>query len=527
MNTKLLHVIPGAVVACSALGLWGVVARRLDDATVLLVVAATAGATGDGILELSAGPEGTRLVLDLWETRRLAESQCQCEGNLSRQELDTLLRALGCQSARGYYDAFHKKAPFVPDVSPAPVSGKCYGVEEMENLLEAGFDFWLTTGRFNDAFEERFAARVGRKFALSANSGSSANLLAVAALTSPKLGERRLRPGDEVITTAAGFPTTVAPLVQYGLIPVFLDADPATGNVRPEQIEAAVTDKTRLVCLAHTLGNPFDLAAAMKVVKAHDLWLIEDCCDALGAGFNRDGLSGLCGTFGHIATYSFYPAHHITMGEGGAVTTDDPLLRKLLMSYRDWGRDCWCPPGHDDTCKRRYAWKFPLLPEGYDHKYVYSHLGYNLKITDMQAAVGLAQLDRLDGFIEARRKNFAILTEALADLEGEHLSLPKPTPGSLPSWFGYLVTLGPAAGSREDLLRFLAGHKIGTRLLFAGNMLRQPCSEAMVHRVPVELVGTDVIMRRSFWIGLYPGLSREQLEFSAGCLRRWLTGGGN
>ena len=525
MNTHSLEIKPGSVVARATAGGQGVVARRTDDAMVLLVEQAASGATGEGVLTVT-GPDGQPLVLDLWATSRLPEGRCRPMGAISRQDLDRLLRGLGRQTARDYYEAFHRQPPFVPDALPARVSGKCYGAEEMENLLEAGFDFWLTTGRFNDAFEERFAKRVGRKFALTANSGSSANLLAVAALTSPKLGERRLRPGDEVITTAAGFPTTVAPLIQYGLVPVFLDADPATGNVRPEQIEAAVTDRTRLVCLAHTLGNPFDLAAVMKTVRAHDLWLIEDCCDALGAGFSRDGLDGLCGTFGHIATYSFYPAHHITMGEGGAVTTDDPLLRKLLMSFRDWGRDCWCPPGTDNTCHRRYEWKFPLLPEGYDHKYVYSHLGYNLKITDMQAAVGLAQLDRLDGFIEARRRNFAFLTEALADLEGDLLHLPKATPGSAPSWFGYLLTLGSAAGSREELLRFLDGHKIGTRLLFAGNLLRQPCAEGMTHRAPMPLPGTDTILRRSFWIGLYPGLGQAELEHASGCLRQWLTGEG-
>lgn len=514
---------PGAVV-CFKEKARGVVARV--DAGMALVVLPADGTGGEGTLAVTLLPDGAPLTLDLWQTGRLAEADCRPVGELSREDCDRLLRALGRQAARNQYHAFHRKAPFVPDAAPAPVSGKSYGPEEMENLVEASFDFWLTTGRFNDAFEERFAAFVGRRFCLTANSGSSANLLAVAALTSPKLGTRRLRPGDEVITTAAGFPTTVAPLIQYGLVPVFLDADPATGNVRPEQIEAAVTEKTRLLMFAHTLGNPFDVAAVMATARAHDLWVIEDCCDALGATFDRDGLTGRCGTFGHIATFSFYPAHHITMGEGGAVVTDDPLLRKLLMSFRDWGRDCWCPPGHDNTCGRRYDWKFPLLPAGYDHKYVYSHLGYNLKITDMQAAVGLAQLDRLEGFIAARRRNFSFLSEALADLEGPLLFLPRATPGSDPSWFGFLMTLGPAAGEREALLRHLAAHKVGTRLLFAGNMLRQPCAEGMAHRAPVPLAGTDTIMRRSFWIGLYPGLDEAQLGHAAACLRAWLTGGG-
>jgi CDP-6-deoxy-D-xylo-4-hexulose-3-dehydrase len=523
MNVGSFPLRPGAVVLLE--GHVKSVVVRAHEGSALVVLPAD-GDEGEGLLAVTVLPDGERLLLDTWETRRVSEASCRTIGELSREDGDRLLRALGRQAARNHYHAFHGKPPFVPDAAPAPVSGKRYGPEEMENLVEASFDFWLTTGRFNDAFEKRFAAFLGRKFCLTANSGSSANLLAVAALTSPKLGERRLRSGDEVITTAAGFPTTVAPVVQYGLVPVFLDADPATGNVRPEQIEAAVTDKTRLLIFAHTLGNPFDVAAVMATARAHDLWVIEDCCDALGATFDRDGLNGRCGTFGHLATFSFYPAHHITMGEGGAVVTDDPLLRKLVMSFRDWGRDCWCPPGHDNTCGHRYDWKFPLLPAGYDHKYVYAHLGYNLKITDMQAAVGLAQLDRLEGFIAARRRNFAVLTDALADLEGPLLSLPRATPGSDPSWFGFLLTLGPKAGEREALLQHLAAHKIGTRLLFAGNILRQPCAAGMVHRAPVDLSGTDTILRRSFWIGLYPGLDAAQLGHAAACLRAWLTGEG-
>lgn len=512
--------VPGTIVCVAPENVQGVVAR-IEAGEVLLVLVSDRHREGEGGFACKDGWE-----LDLWQTRRVPEAACQSQGSLSRTETDRLLRALGRQTARNHYFALHRQTPFVPDVAPAPVSGRSYGPEEMEQLFEAGFDFWLTGGRFNDAFEARFAKRLGRAFCLTANSGSSANLLAVAALTSPKLGQRRLKPGDEVLTTAAGFPTTIAPLVQYGLVPVFLDADPATGNVRPEQLEAAVTDKTRLVMLAHTLGNPFDLAAVMATVRAHDLWLIEDCCDALGAGFDRDGLAGPCGGFGHIATFSFYPAHHITMGEGGAVVTDDPLLHKLLLSFRDWGRDCWCPTGHDNTCSHRYDWKFPLLPAGYDHKYVYSHLGYNLKITDMQAAIGLAQLDRLDGFIAARKRNFAFLHEALADLEGPLLGLPRATPGSDPSWFGFLVTLGPDAGEREDVLRRLSAHKIGTRLLFAGNILCQPCAEGLTHRAPVPLDGTETILRRSFWLGLYPGLGEAQLAHAAGCLRAWLTGSG-
>ena len=512
----------GTVVRHASIPGFGVVLRVRDDLAHVLTQAVSDGdeccvvSWADGAI-----PE---LRLDLWDTRRLDVAGCQAVGVLDAGALDLIFRALGRQAARGHHSACHARKPFVPDLSPVPVSGKCYGASELEHLVDASFDFWLTTGRFNDAFEPRLAQWLGRRFCLTVNSGSSANLLAIAALTSPKLKERRLKPGDEVITVAAGFPTTVAPLAQHGLVPVFVDVDPRTGNVVPEQIEAAISEKTRLICLAHTLGNPFDVAAVMKLARKHDLWVVEDCCDALGARFSRDGLDGMCGGFGHIATFSFYPAHHITMGEGGAVATDDPLLRKLLMSYRDWGRDCWCPPGVDNTCSRRFEWKFPLLPQGYDHKYVYSHLGYNLKISDMQAAVGLAQLDRLDGFIADRKRNFAFLTKELADLEGPLLGLPQATPGSDPSWFGYLLTLGPEAGNREELMQFLADHKIGTRLLFAGNILRQPCAEGMAHRVAAPLDGTDVIMRRSFWIGLYPGLDQEQLAHAASCLRGWLTG---
>ncbi|WP_053062314.1 lipopolysaccharide biosynthesis protein RfbH [Desulfovibrio sp. TomC] len=524
--SKISSVSPGNIVRHDALPGRGVVLRLQDGLAYVVSEAAGGSDALDGCCLVPQATDGALpLRLDLWNTQRLAVADCEPLGALAPSGLDLLFRALGRQAAKGHYGACHTPGVFTPDVSPVPVSGKCYGAPEMENLVEAGFDFWLTTGRFNDAFEARLADWLGRKFCLTANSGSSANLLAIAALTSPKLEERRLRPGDEVLTVAAGFPTTVAPLVQCGLVPVFLDVDPATGNVRPEQLEAAVTDKTRLIFLAHTLGNPFDVAAVMAVARTHNLWVVEDCCDALGSRYARDGLDGMCGGFGHIATFSFYPAHHITMGEGGAVATDDPLLRKILMSFRDWGRDCWCPPGVDNTCSRRFDWKFPLLPAGYDHKYVYSHLGYNLKITDMQAAVGLAQLDRLDGFIQDRKRNFAYLTEALADLEGPWLTLPKATPGSAPSWFGYLMTLGPEAGNREELLQYMAEHKIGTRLLFAGNILRQPCAEGMPHRVAAPLDGTDVILRRSFWIGLYPGLCREQLDHAATCLRRWLTSG--
>ena len=441
---------------------------------------------------------------------------------LTRSTLDGLLRTLGRDVARTHYEAIHAPQPFVPGESPVPVSGKCWGPEEMERLCDASLDFWLTSGRFGDAFEKAFAQRLGRRHALAVNSGSSANLLAMAALCSPLLKERRLRPGDEVITVAAGFPTTVAPLVQLGLVPVFVDVTPPTYNAVAEQIEAAVSERTRAIFMAHTLGNPFDLRTVCHVAQKYGLWLVEDSCDALGSSYTLDDSTRLCGTFGDIATFSFYPAHHITMGEGGAVACDDPLLRKILLSLRDWGRDCWCAPGRDDSCKRRFQWKFPLLPEGYDPKYVYSHLGYNLKITDMQAAVGLEQLKRLDDFTAARRRNFALLSEELATLDGGPLQLPRPTPGSDPSWFGYLLTLDPHY-NREDLLQYLNAHKIGTRLLFAGNMTRQPCFEQVSYRTAAPLEGTDTIMRRTFWIGLFPGLTEEHVRYAAQTLKRYFS----
>lgn len=456
---------------------------------------------------------------DIWETRSLPSAQAVATGaHLTQNAVDRLLRAMGRSVARAHYHAVHAPRPFRTDQSPVPVSGKCWGPEEMESLCEASLDFWLTSGRFGEAFEKAFAAHLGRRYALAVNSGSSANLLAMAALCSPLLKERRLMPGDEVITVAAGFPTTVAPLVQLGLLPVFVDVTPPTYNAVAEQVAAAVTPRTRAIFMAHTLGNPFDLAAVRAVAQKHDLWLVEDSCDALGSTYTMDGSTGMCGSFGHLATFSFYPAHHMTMGEGGAVVCDDPLLRKIVLSLRDWGRDCWCAPGVDDTCKRRYQWKFPLLPEGYDHKYVYSHLGYNLKITDMQAAVGLEQLKRLAGFTAIRKRNFTLLSEALAPLEGGPLMLPRSTEHSDPSWFGYLLTVDPAC-NREDLLQYLNSRRIGTRLLFAGNMTRQPCFEGVPHRVFADLRGTDQIMRRTFWIGLYPALTEDHVLHAAQTLR--------
>lgn len=404
---------------------------------------------------------------------------------------------------------FHAPAPFVPGTSAVPVSGKVYGASDMQSLVDSALDFWLTTGRFNAEFETRLAARLGVRHALTTNSGSSANLLALSSLCSHYLRGDALKPGDEVITVATGFPTTVNPSLQYGLVPVFVDVDIPTYNILPSAIEAAVSDRTRAIMIAHTLGNPFDVAEVMRVAEKYDLWVVEDCCDALGATYQGKGV----GTFGDIGTLSFYPAHHITMGEGGAVFTAKPMLKRVIESMRDWGRDCWCQPGMDNTCGKRFCRKLGDLPMGYDHKYTYSHCGYNLKITDMQAAVGLAQLDRLDGFIAARQRNFDTLTEMLKPLEDIFI-LPQPTPGSQPSWFGYPLTLRDGLPfSRDSLVQHLDGLKIGTRLLFGGNLIRQPYMRGREYRVVGELTNANIVTDRTFWVGLYPGLGPDQLQY--------------
>ena len=405
----------------------------------------------------------------------------------------------------------HAPRPFVPGESVIPPSGKVFGPEEVCNAVDAALDFWLTTGRFNADFERKLADFLDVRWAVTTNSGSSANLLAVAALTSPKLGDQALAPGDEIITVAAGLTVVGNPAVQYGLIPVFVDVDIPTYNAQPAAIEAAVTPKTRAIMLAHTLGNPFHLAEVLRIAREHDLWLIEDCCDALGSRYNGQ----LVGSFGDIGTLSFYPAHHITMGEGGAVFSNDNQLKVLVESFRDWGRDCWCDPGKDNTCGKRFQWQLGDLPFGYDHKYVYSHIGYNLKITDFQAAVGLAQLERANGFIAQRRANFAYLSERLKPFE-EFLILPEATPNSEPSWFGFPVTVRQQAPfSRLELLTFYDAAKIGSRLLFAGNITRQPAYKDVPYRISGALTNTDTVMNQTFWLGIYPGITREMMDFVA------------
>lgn len=439
---------------------------------------------------------------------------------LTRDFDEAQFRSLILELTEEYANRFHAPKGFVPGQSAVPVSGKVYGASDMRNLVDSSLDFWLTTGRFNEAFEKRLADRIGVAHALTTNSGSSANLLALSTLTSHYFRSEALKPGDEVITVATGFPTTVNPSLQYGLVPVFVDVDIPTYNIKPEMIEAAVTDKTRAIMVAHTLGNPFDLGEVMRVAEKYNLWVIEDCCDALGATYDGKPV----GTFGDIGTLSFYPAHHITMGEGGAVFTDKPRLKRVIESMRDWGRDCWCAPGVDNTCGKRFGRKLGSLPMGYDHKYTYGHAGYNLKITDMQAAVGLAQLDRLDGFIDARARNFDTLTALLKPLE-DVLILPEATPNSVPSWFGYPITLRPGCGvDREILVQYLNEKKIGTRLLFGGNLLRQPYMKGRNYRVVGGLENADLVTTNTFWLGVYPGLGEDHLAYVIECLTAFLAG---
>jgi CDP-4-dehydro-6-deoxyglucose reductase, E1 len=437
------------------------------------------------------------------------------------EQLDDLRRRIG-ELVRQYADIACAPKPFTPGETPVPVSGKVIGAAEIGNMVEASLDGWLTTGRFNAMFEERLARFLGVKHAITVNSGSSANLVAFNTLTSPRLGARRISPGDEVIGVAAGFPTTVNPIIQFGAVPVFVDVDLATHNIDASKIEAAISPKTKAIMLAHSLGNPFNLDVVTALCRKYGLWLVEDCCDALGSTY--DGK--MVGTFGDIATLSFYPAHHITMGEGGAVFTNDSELKVIAESFRDWGRDCYCAPGKDNTCTKRFCWtKKELggdLPDGYDHKYTYSHLGYNLKITDMQAACALAQMDRVEEFIAKRRANFAWLKERLHSCS-EFLQLPQATPRSDPSWFGFPLVLKPQSGIRRaDLIDFLEQARIGTRLLFAGNLTKQPYMAGRNFRVSGDLTNTDIVMSHTFWLGTFPGLGTAQLEYVAGKIETFL-----
>ncbi|MBS0483389.1 MAG: lipopolysaccharide biosynthesis protein RfbH [Proteobacteria bacterium] len=428
---------------------------------------------------------------------------------------DAERRALVVAMARDYFAA-REPAPFIPGETYIPPSGKVVDAEDCATLVDASLDMWLTAGRYADRFESELAGRFGRKHAKLTVSGSAANLLAFATFTSWKRGAKALKPGDEVITVAAGFPTTVAPIVQYGCIPVFVDIDLATHNVNVDLLEAAITERTRAVMIAHSLGNPFDVVRVAEICRRRGLILIEDCCDAFGA--TADGRN--VGTFGDVATLSFYPAHHITMGEGGAVLMDASGLAKVCESFRDWGRDCYCAPGKDNTCNNRFGWRLGELPEGYDHKYTYSHIGYNMKVSDMQAALGCSQLGKLDHFIARRRENFAGLERRLRERGLDRwFHLPEPTPGTDPSWFGYLMTVRDDKGiDRNTLVKQLEARKVGTRLLFAGNLTRQPAFRDVNYRVHGELTQTDKVMRDAFWLGVWPGIDDPRMDYMVATL---------
>jgi CDP-6-deoxy-D-xylo-4-hexulose-3-dehydrase len=423
----------------------------------------------------------------------------------------------------GLVEEFHRTefAPrqFVPGETPVPVSGRVFDASELVRLVDASLDFWLTQGRYAKELEQELARLIGVGQAILCNSGSSANLLALAALSSPKLGERRLHPGDEVITVASGFPTTVNPILQNRLVPVFVDVELPGYNADPAALEQAIGPKTRAIMLAHTLGNPFPVDDVLELAEKHELWLVEDNCDALGSTYKGRPTAG----FGDLSSLSFYPAHQLTTGEGGCVLTADSLLASIVRSFRDWGRDCWCEPGQENSCGSRFDWQLGELPRGYDHKYIYSHLGYNLKLTDMQAAVGVAQLAKLDEFVAARRRNWRLLREGLERFD-EHLILPEPTPGSDPSWFGFALTVRPEAPfGRDRLVRHLESGKIATRLLFGGNLTRQPAYAGAEYRTVGDLATSDLVMRSSFWIGVYPGLTEAMIEYVLDELERFFA----
>ena len=433
-------------------------------------------------------------------------------------ELETELRKKAIDAAIAYYKHAHEQKKEFKPGDRIPYAGRIFDAAEVSNLIDSSLDFWLTTGRYAEKFEKDFAEFIGAQHCSLTNSGSSANLLAFMALTSPKLGERRIKVGDEVITVAAGFPTTVAPIIQYGAVPVFVDVSLPTYNIDVSRLDEALSPNTKAVMVAHTLGNPFDLSTVKAFCDKNNLWLVEDNCDALGSRYLHNGTWKNTGTIGHIGTSSFYPPHHMTMGEGGAVYTNDTLLKRIVESFRDWGRDCWCPSGRDNTCSNRFGQQFGELPFGYDHKYVYSHFGYNLKVTDMQAAIGCAQLEKLPGFIEARKKNWNLLREGLAGLEDKFI-LPEATQNSDPSWFGFLLTVVEKNGiTRERVVNQLEGNGVQTRMLFAGNLIKHPCFDEMRregkgYRVVGSLENTDRIMRDTFWIGVYPGMTEDMVNF--------------
>ncbi|MBA7516672.1 dTDP-4-dehydro-2,6-dideoxy-D-glucose 3-dehydratase [subsurface metagenome] len=469
--------------------------------------------------DLKKGSLKNNSVIKLEKLHSISPDTCEKIGAVKWDFLNKILRAFTKYASCIYYDNFYK-GKILDNIPP---SGKILDKYDLFNLIDASLDMWLTAGRFTKEFEKKFPKYLDRKYCALVNSGSSANLLALSALTSYKLGERRLKTGDEVITVAAGFPTTITPIIQNKLVPVFIDVDLGTYNINVEYLEDAISEKTRAIFLAHSLGNPFNVDKILEICHKYKLWLIEDNCDALGSKYSGK----YTGTFGHISTFSFYPAHHITMGEGGAVLTDDFELYKIICSFRDWGRDCWCPPGKDNTCGKRFSWQLGDLPFGYDHKYIYSHLGYNLKATDFQAATGLTQLEKLPGFIDKRKKNFELLFEGFKKENlDKYFTLPNWLPESEASWFGFPLTIkDDVSFNRRELIEFLEKNKIGSRLLFAGNIINQPAfsNNQIIYRVFGELKNTDKIMKDTFWIGVWPGIGKKEVEYIIGKFKEFIN----
>lgn len=447
--------------------------------------------------------------LDIREKISFNKDDIEVCSEISPKELEKVMRLEILQNVEEYHTLFHIKEQNVESSAPIVYGGRVYDEQEMRNLVDSSLDFWLTAGRYHKQFEKEFAEFLGVRYALLTNSGSSANLLAISALTSPKLKEKRIMPGDEVITVAAGFPTTVGPIVQNKAIPVFVDVELGTYNIIADRIEDAITPKTKAIMIAHTMGNPFELDKVLEIANKYDLWVVEDNCDALGSTYNGK----LTGTHGHIGTSSFYPPHHMTMGEGGAVYTNNALLKTIIESFRDWGRDCWCPSGCDNTCGKRFGWELGSLPYGYDHKYTYSHIGYNLRVTDMQAAVGVAQLKKVPKFAQARKKNFNRLYEGLKDL-GDYFILPRATNNSDPSWFGFILTVRDGAPfTKNEIVNYLEQNRVQTRMLFAGNLIRQPAYQGVEYRVHGDLANTDKILQDTFLVGVYPGLTDVMIDY--------------
>ena len=468
--------------------------------------------------DISEGSIKSTSIIRMHKLALIDERLCKWVARIGTKKVDEMLRKLATIPTKVHFKNINgASSSFIPGKSYIPYSGRVYDEKEMISLVDSALDFWLTAGRYAKQFEEELANFLGVKNCLLTNSGSSANLLAISALTSRKLGKKRLNPGDEVITTACGFPTTVNPIIQNNLIPVFIDVDLGTYNIQTDIIEEAVTEKTKAIFISHTLGNPAELDKIMEIVKKYDLWFIEDNCDALGSKYKGK----YTGTFGHISTCSFYPAHHITMGEGGAVLTNDPLLKRIIASFRDWGRDCWCEPGCDNTCGKRFGWQLGKLPFGYDHKYIYSHVGYNLKVTDMQAAIGVEQLKKLLGFIEKRKENFRMLYDRLRKYE-KWFILPEASEDSEPSWFGFpLLVKGDAPFTRDVIVNYLEENKIATRMLFGGNLTKQPAYENVKYKIIDSLKNTDLVMNNLFWIGVYPGLTEEKLDYVVKAIDRF------